>query len=162
MKILIFLVIIFGVLAGGCVSDMSATETGSEGLSTSVTDMQQINDSLEKGPVLLKIGAEWCPPCQKQEPIIDALVEEYEGQVAVMHIDTDTSPELASFFNVYSIPDSCVIVDRKDGQYVYMGLDGITDNTRERVRFLGLTNKQILATTLDHAIEMRANHSNVE
>ncbi|MEA1985330.1 MAG: thioredoxin family protein [Euryarchaeota archaeon] len=162
MRSVIVLVIIFGVLAGGCIGDTSVTETGTESISIPVTDMQQINESLEEGPVLLKIGAEWCPPCQEQDPIIDALAKEYEGRAAVMHIDTDASSELAMIFNVYSIPDSCVIVDREEGQYVYMGLDGITDNTRERVRFLGLTNKQILATTLDHAIELRANQLKVD
>ena len=70
-----------------------------------------------------------------------------------MHIDTDESPELSEFFNVYSIPDSCVIVGVENGQYVYMARDGTTSTRREYARFLGPTDKQTLANTLDHAIE---------
>ena len=32
-----------------------------------VTQLEQINNALKNGPVLLKIGAEWCGSCQKMK-----------------------------------------------------------------------------------------------
>ena len=154
MKNSIILTILIGtvLILSGCV-DQKSNETIVDSLATHVTDLSQINEALANGPVLLKIGAEWCQPCLDQTPIINALAGEYEGKASVMYIDTDESPELASFFNIYSIPDLCVIVGVENGQYVYVARDGTTSNQREYARFLGLTDKQTLANTLDHAIE---------
>ncbi len=160
MRNSIILTILIGtvLVLSGCISQDNS-EAIVDDLATHVTDISQINEALANGPVLLKIGAEWCQPCRDQAPIIDALAGEYEGKVAVMHIDTDESPELSNFFNVYSIPDSCVIVGVENGQYVYMARDGTTSTQREYARFIGLTDKQTLAKTLDYAIEEYNNKS---
>lgn len=154
MKNYIILTILIGIvlILSGCV-DQKNDVTTVDSLAIHVTDISQINEALVNGPVLLKIGAEWCKPCRDQGPIIDALAGEYKGKATVMHIDTDESPELSTFFNVYSIPDSCVIVGVENKQYVYMARDGTTSTRREYARFLGLRDKQTLANTLDHAIE---------
>ena len=154
MKSSIILTILIGtvLILSGCV-DQKNDGTTVDSLAIHVTDISQINEALADGPVLLKIGAEWCKPCRDQAPIIDALAGEYDGRATAMHIDTDESPELSKFFNVYSIPDSCVIVGVENGQYVYMASDGTTSTQREYARFLGLRDKQTLANTLDHAIE---------
>ena len=154
MRNSIILIILIGtVLAlSGCV-DQDNGEAIVDSLATQVTDISQINEALLNGPVLLKIGAEWCQPCLDQAPIIHALAGEYEGKATVVYIDTDESPELASFFNTYSIPDSCVIVGVENGQYAYMARDGTTSTQREYARFIGLTDKETLAKTLDYAIE---------
>ena len=152
-KSIILTILIGAVLVlSGCV-DQTGSEVIVDGLATQVTDISQINEALANGPVLLKIGAEWCQPCLDQTPIINALAGEYEDKASVLYIDTDESSDLASFFNVYSIPDLCVIVGVENGQYVYVARDGTTSTQREYVRFLGLTDKQTLANTLDHAIE---------
>ena len=154
MKNIIIFTILMGtvLMLSGCVAQDSVEST-TDSLATHVTDIRQINEALLDGPVLIKIGAEWCQPCLDQAPIIDALAGEYEGRAAVVYIDTDESQELASFFNIYSIPDLCVIVGVKNEQYVYMTRDGTTSTQRESARFLGLTDKQALAKTLDYAIE---------
>ena len=154
MKISIILTILIGtvLVLSGCIGQDS-NGVIVDSLAIHVTDMSQINEALTNGPVLLKIGAQWCQPCLDQAPIIDALAGEYEGKAAVMYIDTDESPEISDFFNVYSIPDSCVIVGVENGQYVYMARDGTTSTQREYARFVGLTDKKTLAKTLDYAIE---------
>ena len=154
MKNSIILTILIGtvLILSGCVDQTNDGAT-IDSLATQATDISQINEALANGPVLLKIGAQWCQPCLDQAPIIDALAGEYEGKAAVMYIDTDESPELSNLFNVYSIPDSCVIVGVENGQYVYMARDGTTSTQREYARFIGLTDKQTLAKTLDYAIE---------
>ncbi|MGP8336670.1 MAG: thioredoxin domain-containing protein [Methanosarcinaceae archaeon] len=155
MRKSITLAILIGIvlMLSGCV-DQDNGGTSGDNLATRVTDIRQINEALLDGPVLLKIGAEWCQPCLDQVPIISALAEEYDGRAAVMYIDIDESPELSNFFNVYSIPDSCVIIGVENGQYNYMVRDGTTSIRREHARFIGLTDKQTLANTLDYAIEL--------
>lgn len=82
------------------------------------------------------------------------MASEYEGRAAVMYIDTDMNPELAMMFNIYSIPDTTVVLDIENGNYVYMGSDGAT-SVRESARFMGLTDKRTLSERLDMAIETR-------
>ena len=154
MRNSIILTILIGtvLILSGCISQDSSGAIV-DGLATQVTDISQINEALLNGPVLLKTGAEWCQPCRDQAPIIHALAGEYEGKASVMYIDADESPKLSNFFNVRSIPDSCVIVGVENGQYIYMAHDGTISNQRESARFIGLTDKQTLAETLDYAIE---------
>ncbi|MCL7410320.1 MAG: thioredoxin family protein [Methanosarcinaceae archaeon] len=154
MKKSIILTILIGtvLVLSGCLGQNNGG-TIVDSLAIHVTNISQINEALTNGPVLLKIGAQWCQPCRDQTPIIDALAGEYAGKATVMYIDTDESPELANFFNIYSIPDLCVIVSVENGQYVYMAEDG-TSTRRASARFLGLTDKQTLAERLDNAIEL--------
>ena len=51
------------------------------------TELGQINTSLQKGPVFLKIGAEWCPSCQSMKPILNELATEYRGKATIMSVD---------------------------------------------------------------------------
>ena len=154
MKKVILLSMLFttALFISGCIGSSSETNVKN---AVHVTDIEQINEALEKGPVLLKIGAEWCPPCRNQDFINEILAKEYDGRVTVMHIDADATPELAGWFNVYSIPDSCVIVKVQDEEYVYMKYDGTTTAERVDARFIGFTEKEQLSETMDYALQLR-------
>jgi thioredoxin 1 len=54
--------------------------------------------------VLVDFWAEWCPPCRKLGPVIDALADEYAGRVKVVKLNVDESPEVASKYAIFSIP----------------------------------------------------------
>ena len=54
--------------------------------------------------VLVDFWAEWCPPCRKLAPVIDALADEYAGRVKVVKLNVDESPEVASKYAILSIP----------------------------------------------------------
>jgi thioredoxin 1 len=54
--------------------------------------------------VLVDFWAEWCPPCRKLAPVIDALADEYAGRVKVVKLNVDESPEVASKYAIFSIP----------------------------------------------------------
>ena len=121
------------------------------------TKLEQINTSLQKGPVLLKIGAKWCKACQKIKPRLEELAAEYKGKATIMSIDIDQSPELTKYFGIYFIPDSSVIVDIQNGQYVYMQQDGETTNNRFQARIIGYDdtkgpNKTTFENVLDLAL----------
>jgi thiol-disulfide isomerase/thioredoxin len=118
-----------------------------------VTQLAQINASLQKGPVLLKIGAEWCGPCQKMKPILNDLAKEYAGKATIMSVDTKESPLLADYFVVNAIPDSSVIVGIENNEYVYMQEDGKVSKNRFQARIVGLREKQEFEKILDIAIQ---------
>jgi thioredoxin 1 len=66
-------------------------------------------------PVLLDLWAAWCGPCRMVSPIVDEIAQEYDGKLKVGKIDIDAEQELATAFQVQSIP---MILVMKDGEVV--------------------------------------------
>ena len=62
--------------------------------------------------VLLDFFASWCGPCRMVSPIIDEIAEENE-HIVVGKVDVDAQTELATQFQVYSIPTLVVLKDGK-------------------------------------------------
>ncbi len=62
--------------------------------------------------VLIDFYADWCGPCRMVSPIVDQIAEE-NPQYLVVKINVDESPELASAFEVESIPALFVMKDGK-------------------------------------------------
>ena len=63
-------------------------------------------------PVLLDFWAGWCGPCRMLSPVVDAFAEENAG-VKVGKVNVDEQRELASQFQVMSIPTLVVMRDGK-------------------------------------------------
>lgn len=62
--------------------------------------------------VLLDFFASWCGPCRMVGPIIEEISDENE-HIVVGKVDVDVQTELASQFQVYSIPTLVVMKDGK-------------------------------------------------
>ena len=55
-------------------------------------------------PVFVDFWAEWCGPCRMVGPVVEELAGEYEGKVNFVKVNVDQAGELASKYNVFSIP----------------------------------------------------------
>ncbi len=66
-------------------------------------------------PVFVDFWAEWCGPCRMVSPVVEELATEYEGKVNFVKVNVDEANELASKYNVFSIPTLAII---KNGQVV--------------------------------------------
>ena len=56
-------------------------------------------------PVLVHIGAPWCPPCRDLTPVLESIAQEYAGRLAVIEVDSDQYPDLASRYGAGRIPN---------------------------------------------------------
>jgi len=71
-------------------------------------------------PVLVDFWAAWCGPCKTLGPILEKVVDSYNGAVKLAKVDTDAQMQLAAAFGVRSLPTVVLV---KDGQMVdgFMG-----------------------------------------
>jgi len=60
-------------------------------------------------PVFVDFWAEWCGPCRMVSPVVEELASEYEGKVNFVKVNVDEANELASKYNVFSIPTLAII-----------------------------------------------------
>ena len=56
------------------------------------------------GPVLVDFWAEWCGPCKRLAPTVEALAGDYAGKLTVGKLNVDDNPNTASKFQIRGIP----------------------------------------------------------
>ena len=62
-------------------------------------------------PVLVDFYADWCGPCRMLAPTLDKLAVEFSGKARIVKVNVDKEPELATRYQVSSIPALVFIAD---------------------------------------------------
>jgi len=55
-------------------------------------------------PVLVDFWAEWCGPCKRLAPTIEALAADYAGKITIGKLNVDDNPNTAFKFQIRGIP----------------------------------------------------------
>lgn len=79
---------------------------------TSENFKQEVGEA--RVPVLVDFWASWCGPCKMMGPVVEQIAEDMGDSARVCKINIDEQPELASQYNVMSIPTFILFKDGKE------------------------------------------------
>jgi rhodanese-related sulfurtransferase len=68
----------------------------------------------EGSVVLVDFGADWCPPCRKMEPVVDAFIKESKGTVRLVKMDGGVENQLMKQHRVEGLPTFIVYKNGKE------------------------------------------------
>ncbi len=83
----------------------------------------------KSGVVLVDFWAEWCGPCRRLAPTVDALAGEFDGRATVAKLNVDENPNVPGRFMIRGIPTLLIF---KNGhlEETLVGLAGKEDIAR--------------------------------
>ncbi len=64
-------------------------------------------------PVIIDFHAIWCNPCKIQSPILKEVADELGDRIRVVKIDVDKNYEIASKYNINSVPTLMIFKNDK-------------------------------------------------
>ena len=71
------------------------------------------DEEIKSGVTLVDFWAEWCGPCRRLAPAVDAIATEYDGRATVAKMNVDENPSVPGRFMIRGIPTLLIF---KNGQ----------------------------------------------
>jgi thioredoxin 1 len=87
---------------------------------------------------VVDFSAPWCGPCRQMAPVISRLTEKYKDRAAIVEINIDSQPAVATHYMVQSIPTFILF-----------------DQGKEIKRFVGVQPKEALEKNLNDILSNR-------
>jgi thioredoxin 1 len=70
-----------------------------------VDNLNEFNEKIASGRVLVDFFATWCGPCKMLSPILEEVDERGEaGDLLIVKVDVDEAGEIAAKYGIQSIP----------------------------------------------------------
>ena len=70
-----------------------------------VDNLNEFNEKIASGRVLVDFYATWCGPCKMLAPILEEVDERKEaGDLLIVKVDVDEAGEIAAKYGIQSIP----------------------------------------------------------
>ena len=92
-----------------------------------INDRNFGDEVLKSGlPVMVDFWAPWCGPCRMVAPVTEKLAEEYAGRLKFCKLNVDENPQMASKYQVMSIPQ---ILFFSDGKVVEESTGAVPEST---------------------------------
>lgn len=100
-----------------------------------LTEKQFQQDVLESlQPVVVKVYAEWCPPCKVMAPAFEAVAKEYSDRVRFFELNVDNERNLAVQLGIISVPTTLFV---KSGRIVSTSTGALSrDEIADKVQAL--------------------------
>jgi thioredoxin 1 len=78
--------------------------------------MSLSNEISRQGYVLVDFYANWCEPCKWVDPIVEEVIKNFQGKIALNKIDIDLQPKIARERLILSVP---TLVLYKNGEEIW-------------------------------------------
>ena len=75
--------------------------------------VEEVIEKSKKLPVLVDFWAPWCGPCKQLTPVLEKIVNNKKGKIALVKINVDENQGIAGQLNIQSIPTVYGFVDGK-------------------------------------------------
>ena len=70
-----------------------------------VNDLNEFNEKISKGRVLVDFFATWCGPCKMLSPLLEEIDQRGEaGDLLIVKVDVDEAGMIAGKYGIQSIP----------------------------------------------------------
>lgn len=88
-----------------------------------------------KGYALVDFWATWCPPCRMMAPVLESAEQQLGDKINFVKVDVDEQRQLATEFDIMSIPTLVVFKDGKPVKRMsgYRPLDTFVEELKSAV-----------------------------
>lgn len=84
------------------------------GTEKQITIEEYNKSTMSSGIVLIDFGAEWCPPCRKMQPVLDALQKDLKGKFNLVKVDGGINTNVMQQLKVNALPTFIIYKNGKE------------------------------------------------